>query len=80
MIPLLNSGKPKWLTASPYKFTLCEEMNRRFLTDFELMILLAILRLADEAYGVTIAKEIERVGPHEHAPSACERTAASTRR
>ncbi|HEX7086529.1 MAG TPA: PadR family transcriptional regulator [Vicinamibacterales bacterium] len=32
------------------------------LTDFELMILLAILRLGDEAYGVTIAREIEETG------------------
>jgi DNA-binding PadR family transcriptional regulator len=37
-------------------------MNRQFLTDFELMILLAILRLGDEAYGVPIAKEIEEIG------------------
>jgi len=33
-------------------------MPRKLLTDFELMILLAILRL-DEAYGVPIAGEIE---------------------
>jgi PadR family transcriptional regulator len=33
-------------------------MGRKLLTDFELMILLAILRL-DEAYGVPIAREIE---------------------
>jgi DNA-binding PadR family transcriptional regulator len=33
-------------------------MPRRLLTDFELMILLAILRL-EEPYGVTIAREIE---------------------
>jgi PadR family transcriptional regulator PadR len=33
-------------------------MKRKLLTDFELMILLAILRL-DEAYGVPIAREIE---------------------
>ena|SRR5688572_887899 len=37
-------------------------MNRQHLTDFELMILLAILRLGDEAYGVPIAKEIEEIG------------------
>jgi DNA-binding PadR family transcriptional regulator len=37
-------------------------MNRQFLTDFELMILLAILRLGDEAYGVPIAREIEEIG------------------
>ena len=34
-------------------------MARRLLTDFELMILLAILRVEDEAYGVRIAREIE---------------------
>jgi DNA-binding PadR family transcriptional regulator len=33
-------------------------MSRKLLTDFELMILLAILRV-DEAYGVPIAREIE---------------------
>lgn len=37
-------------------------MGRELLTDFELMILLAILRVGDEAYGVRIAEEIERVG------------------
>jgi DNA-binding PadR family transcriptional regulator len=30
------------------------------LTDFELMLVLAILRLGDDAYGVEIAREIER--------------------
>lgn len=34
-------------------------MTRRLLTDFEIMILLAILRVGEEAYGVTIAREIE---------------------
>lgn len=34
-------------------------MNRRLLTDFELMILLAILRVGDGAYGVLIGREIE---------------------
>lgn len=37
-------------------------MQRRLLTDFELMLLLAILRTGDEAYGVKIAEEIERTG------------------
>ena len=35
-------------------------MPRRLLTDFEIMILLAILRVGDEAYGVPIAREIEK--------------------
>lgn len=34
-------------------------MPRRLLTDFELMILLATLRVEDDAYGVRIAREIE---------------------
>ena len=34
-------------------------MPRHLLTDFELMILLAVLRVGDEAYGVRIAREIE---------------------
>src|SRR5262245_32756312 len=37
-------------------------MPRELLTDFELMILLAILRLGDDAYGVPIASEIEQTG------------------
>lgn len=32
------------------------------LTDFELMVLLAVLRLNDAAYGVPIAAEIEQTG------------------
>jgi PadR family transcriptional regulator PadR len=34
-------------------------MTRRLLTDFEIMILLAIIRIGDEAYGAPIAREIE---------------------
>lgn len=37
-------------------------MQRHLLTDFELMILLAILRAGEEAYGVRIADEIEQTG------------------
>lgn len=36
-------------------------MARHLLTDFELMILLAILRVGEDAYGVQIAREIEAV-------------------
>jgi DNA-binding PadR family transcriptional regulator len=35
---------------------------RSYLTDFELMILLSVLRLGDDAYGVPIAREIETTG------------------
>src|SRR6476620_7671987 len=32
----------------------------RFLTDYELMIMLAILRLRNDGYGVTITRELEQ--------------------
>jgi PadR family transcriptional regulator PadR len=47
------------LTVRANIFTIREQMVRQFLTDFELMILLAILRIGEDAYGVPIAKEIE---------------------
>ena len=34
-------------------------MPRTLLTDFELLLVLAILRIGDEAYGVQIARDIE---------------------
>jgi PadR family transcriptional regulator len=37
-------------------------LTRDYLTDFELMILLSILRVGDEAYGVPVAREIEQTG------------------
>ena len=43
-------------------FTIYYQMARHLLTDFELMILLAILRVGEEAYGVPIAHEIESIG------------------
>jgi PadR family transcriptional regulator PadR len=50
------------LTTARYLFTIYEQMPRTLLTDFELMILLAILRVGEEAYGVQIAREIESIG------------------
>ncbi len=37
-------------------------MPRQMLTDFELMLLLATLRVGEAAYGVEIAREVERTG------------------
>ena len=37
-------------------------MRRQLLTDFELMLLLAILRIGEQAYGVEIPREIESTG------------------
>jgi DNA-binding PadR family transcriptional regulator len=45
-------------------------MPRELLTDFELMILLAALRVGDEAYGVPIAREIEDTGGRQVALAA----------
>ena len=50
------------LTVGTHIFTIREQMPRQFLTDFELMILLAILRIGEDAYGVPIAREIEETG------------------
>ena len=36
-------------------------MQRQLLTDFELMILLATLRVGDESYGMRIAQEIQQI-------------------
>ena len=39
----------------------CEDMRKgEYLGNFELMVLLALLRLGDGAYGVTIAQELEQ--------------------
>lgn len=48
------------MTRRAIEFIICEEMPRHLLTDFELMLLLATLRIGDEAYGVQIAREVER--------------------
>jgi PadR family transcriptional regulator, regulatory protein PadR len=49
-------------SAVAFNCTLVATVARDYLTDFELMLLLATLRVGDEAYGVTIAREIEASG------------------
>src|ERR1700730_12391994 len=47
------------LLLSPGLFAILEEMpSRSYLGEFELMILLAVIRLGDDAYGVPISKEL----------------------
>jgi DNA-binding PadR family transcriptional regulator len=47
--------------AKVYLFTIIELMpDRSYLGEFELMILLAVLHLGDDAYGVPISRELER--------------------
>lgn len=43
-----------------YLFMIGYEMRPVALTDFEFMVLLAVLRVGEEAYGVPIAREIEQ--------------------
>lgn len=57
LVRLLHCTPP--LDLRPYLCTYYEEMARNLLTDFELMILLAALRVGRDAYGVRIAREIE---------------------
>lgn len=45
-----------------YLFIIVEQMTKRaHLGEFELMVLLALLRLGENAYGVPIAREIEEI-------------------
>jgi PadR family transcriptional regulator, regulatory protein PadR len=45
----------------PDFFAMIEEMPRRgYLGEFELMVILALIRLGDRAYGVPISREIEQ--------------------
>ena len=65
----MDVTEESWTTrASPIKKTLhcscffhiVEEMKARgFLGEFELMVLLAVMRLGEQAYGVPISTEIE---------------------
>jgi DNA-binding PadR family transcriptional regulator len=46
--------------AAVYFFIMIEQMPRHgYLGEFELMVLLALIRLGDRAYGVPISREIE---------------------
>jgi DNA-binding PadR family transcriptional regulator len=49
------------LLRTEYFFAIVELMtSRSYLGEFELMLLLAVLHLGEEAYGVPISRELER--------------------
>ena len=51
----------RFLLSPPNFFSIIELMTERsYLGEFELMILLAVIHLGDEAYGVPISQELER--------------------
>jgi PadR family transcriptional regulator len=57
----IESGGGSWSGDLADLFAILEEMSRRsYLGEFELMILLALMRLEEDAYGVPISKELER--------------------
>jgi DNA-binding PadR family transcriptional regulator len=46
---------------APYFFTILEQMTKRDqLGSFELMVILVLIRLGDNAYGVPICEELEK--------------------
>jgi PadR family transcriptional regulator, regulatory protein PadR len=47
------------LTSAHFFIKLKEMPKRGYLGDFELMVLLALMRLGEDAYGVPISREIE---------------------
>ena len=54
------------LTSDRYLFILREHMaNPNPVSNFELMVMLALIRLGDEAYGVPISREIEEHSGHD---------------
>ena len=51
------------LTAEHFFYTVCLMSSRDYLGEFEHIVVLALLRLGDRAYGVTVRQEIElRIG------------------
>lgn len=51
---------PLFFLPNPYLFIILEQMKLAgHLSDFELIVMLVLLRLGDEAYGVPIARDIE---------------------
>jgi PadR family transcriptional regulator PadR len=47
------------LTEADFFYIVCVMSSRDYLGEFEHIVVLALLRLSDEAYGVTVRQEIE---------------------
>jgi len=58
-VSALAPGTPGGLTNRRALFINSEQMSRGAFSHFELLVLTAAVRLGDDAYGVTIANEIE---------------------
>jgi DNA-binding PadR family transcriptional regulator len=57
----MESARRRFRLQFPYYFVIVEDMRKReYLGQLELMVLLAAIRVRDHAYGVLIAREIEK--------------------
>jgi hypothetical protein len=54
-----GSRNPQPQLRCPSLLRIVEQMSREALGNFELMVLLAVLRIGDDAYGVPVARELE---------------------
>jgi len=54
-----NQPDNSCLTTRYFFYIVCLMASRDFLGEFEHIVVLALLRLADQAYGVTVRREIE---------------------
>jgi PadR family transcriptional regulator, regulatory protein PadR len=59
---VIPAGGSKYiLLAKKHFLAIMEEMaDREYLGEFELMIMLAVVHLGDEAYGVPVSRELEK--------------------
>lgn len=66
LAPPFVSARVVWFDlTSRSLFFIVEHMSREILGNFELMVMLALIRLGDAAYGVPISKTIEESTHHE---------------
>lgn len=65
-LPVDDSLRQCGFLPASYLFAILEQMpNRTYLGEMELMVLLAVVRLGDSAYGVPISKELRNLAGRE---------------
>jgi len=62
----LSQKKQRYTLRKSNFFSIIEEMGKRgYFGEFELMVMLTLMRLGEDAYGVPICREIEQHGRRE---------------
>ena len=62
ILPAIESASPRKLLRYFYFFAILKEMREHtYLGEFELVILLTVLRMGDEVYGVPLARELAQL-------------------